>query len=192
MIPFQGTNSLIFGGTLLGSPPDLQWDLRTPNFQPREAAMNRTICPDFHKNAKNTTKTMCQNVSNILWFLHIIHWYSLGISPVPTRTTQSITVRQVTKSRRQSGQVRLTLSLGNIHQQSTGILLMDQKSGVHQLRLVVYPTIYRCHGFRLSGGWLPSLKLTVRTWKWMVGRWSFPFGCFQGWTVSFREGSSFR
>ena len=25
-------------------------------------------------------------------------------------------------------------------------------------------------------GTLHSLKLTARTWKWMVGRWSFPFG----------------
>ncbi len=39
----------------------------------------------------------------------------------------------------------------------------------------------------------PSLKLTVRTWEWMVGRRSFPFwgpAYFQGRTVSFREGIS--
>ena len=38
-------------------------------------------------------------------------------------------------------------------------------------------------------GWIPSLKLTARTWKWMVGIQSFPFGMayFQGRTVSFRE-----
>ena len=36
---------------------------------------------------------------------------------------------------------------------------------------------------------LPPLKLTVRTWKWMVGIRSFPFGMgyFQVRTVSFRE-----
>ncbi len=37
----------------------------------------------------------------------------------------------------------------------------------------------------------PSLKLTARTWKWMVGRRSFPFGAglFSGAiAVSFREG----
>ncbi len=36
---------------------------------------------------------------------------------------------------------------------------------------------------------LPSLKLTARTWKWMVGIRSFPFGManFQVRTVSFRE-----
>ena len=36
---------------------------------------------------------------------------------------------------------------------------------------------------------LPSLKLTDPTWKWMVGRRSFPFGMayFQVRTVSFRE-----
>ena len=35
------------------------------------------------------------------------------------------------------------------------------------------------------------MKLTVRIWKWMVGRRSFPFGIayFQGRTVSFREGT---
>ena len=34
-----------------------------------------------------------------------------------------------------------------------------------------------------------SLKLTSRTWKWMVGRWSFPFGVasWQVRTVSFRK-----
>ncbi len=43
-------------------------------------------------------------------------------------------------------------------------------------------------------GWffeyLPSLKLTIRTWKWMVGRRSFPFGnpYFQVQSVSFKEG----
>lgn len=46
-----------------GSPPDLQWDLRTPNFQPwkrvgsfmeNSTAMNRFF-RDFHKNAKNAT-----------------------------------------------------------------------------------------------------------------------------------------
>ena len=38
--------------------------------------------------------------------------------------------------------------------------------------------------------YLPSLKLTAHTWKWMVGRRSFPFGGpahFQGGAVSFRE-----
>ena len=36
-----------------------------------------------------------------------------------------------------------------------------------------------------------SLKLTFCTWKWMIGRWSFPFGMayFQGRTVSFKEGT---
>ena len=39
---------------------------------------------------------------------------------------------------------------------------------------------------------LPSLKPTVRPWKWMVGIRSFPIGeaYFQGQTVSFREGRS--
>ena len=38
---------------------------------------------------------------------------------------------------------------------------------------------------------LPSLKLTARPWKWMVGRQAFPIGMshFQGQTVSFREGN---
>ena len=46
--------------------------------------------------------------------------------------------------------------------------------------------------FVVAPTWLPSLKLTARTWKWMVGRRSFPFGkvTFQGRTVSFREGKS--
>ena len=34
---------------------------------------------------------------------------------------------------------------------------------------------------------LPSLKLTARTWKWMVGRRSFPFGARPIFRVSFRE-----
>ena len=36
--------------------------------------------------------------------------------------------------------------------------------------------------FMIVIGWLPSLKLTARTWKWMVGIRSFPFGMayFQG------------
>ncbi len=40
---------------------------------------------------------------------------------------------------------------------------------------------------------IPSLKLTARTWKWMVGRWSFPFGwlIFRG-CLSFREFKCFR
>ena len=41
---------------------------------------------------------------------------------------------------------------------------------------------------------LPSLKLTARTWKWMVGRRLFPFGArpiFRGY-VSFREGNKQR
>ena len=40
---------------------------------------------------------------------------------------------------------------------------------------------------------LPSLKLTVRIWKWMVGIRLFPFGMayFQVRTVSFREGYPF-
>ena len=32
----------------------------------------------------------------------------------------------------------------------------------------------------LSHQKLPSLKLAVRTWTWMVGRWSFPFGAWNG------------
>ena len=42
---------------------------------------------------------------------------------------------------------------------------------------------------------LPSLKLTARTWKWMVGRRSFPFwdGLYsRAFAVSFREGISLR
>ena len=40
--------------------------------------------------------------------------------------------------------------------------------------------------------YLPSLKLTVRTWKWMVGIRPFPFGMayFQVRTVSFRYDNS--
>ncbi len=39
---------------------------------------------------------------------------------------------------------------------------------------------------------LPSLKLTARPWKWMVGRWISFWGPaqFQGRTVSFREGTN--
>ena len=44
--------------------------------------------------------------------------------------------------------------------------------------------------------WLHSLKLTVRTWKWMVGIRSFPFGfrpIFRGkLAVSFRESTNFQ
>ena len=39
---------------------------------------------------------------------------------------------------------------------------------------------------------VPSLKLTVRPWKWMVGIQAFPIGfrhIFRGETVSFREGT---
>ncbi len=44
-----------------------------------------------------------------------------------------------------------------------------------------------------NSGEIPSLKLTVRPWKWMVGIRSFPIGLrpiFRGENVSFREGRS--
>ena len=47
----------------------------------------------------------------------------------------------------------------------------------------------RCRKLGLYLGLVPSLKLTVRTWKWMVGRLISFWGpaYFQGQAVSFRE-----
>ena len=58
----------------------------------------------------------------------------------------------------------------------------------YKTQLVILPMFFFVFFWKV-----PSLKLTVRTWKWMVGIWSFPFGfrpIFRCENVSFREGIS--
>ena len=70
------------------------------------------------------------------------------------------------------------------------ILLMVQKSGDHQLRLVVYPIFT---GFYTSQVVSRISSISSSTWKFMVGRWSFPFGARHLFRchINFREGNVF-
>ena len=62
------------------------------------------------------------------------------------------------------------------------------------IRVIRHPSISCNKTSKQARMEIPSLKLTVRPWKWMVGIRSFPFGAlclFSGveWLVSFREGT---